>query len=316
MAELLYIPIEQIRENPVALRTVDRASDGYQELVASVKGPQGILNPINVRKCVDEAGNSFYQIVDGLHRFSAAKDAGLKSVPAQIFTEIADDEVFYSQIIANATKVETKKIEYAQMLKRILSMHPTWTIPDLAGAVKKRVAWVDDQLALLKITNEGIREQIDNGKIPAVNAYNLAKLPQDEQVDFVQDAMKLDGKAFTEAVTARCRELRDAKHKGKQVGESGFSVRAKIQKIAVIEAEISEPKNLSSLISKSKVKTAIDGATLALKWVLQQDEDSIEKAKAAYEADKKMKAEVAAKRKAEALAKKEAEAKAIAEKIS
>jgi len=316
MAELLYVPIEQIRENPVALRTVERKSAGYQELVASIGGPQGILNPINVRKCVDEAGTAFYQIMDGLHRYSAAKDVGLKTVPAQVYSDIADDEVFYSQIIANATKVETKKTEYAQMHKRILSMHPTWTIPDLANAVKKQPKWVVEQLSLLKITNDTIRQQIDDGKIQAVNAYNLAKLPPDEQIDFVQDAIKLDGRTFADAITTRCRELKDAKHKGKQVGESGFSVRAKIQKIAIIEAELAEPKILTSLISKSKVKTAIDGATLALKWVLQEDEESIEKAKAAYEADKKMKAEIAAKRKAEAQAKKEAEAKAIAEKIS
>lgn len=316
MTELLYLPIEQIRENPVALRTVERSSASYQELVASVSGPQGILNAINVRKCLDESGNQFFQIMDGLHRYSAAKDAGLKTIPAQVYDDIPDDQVFFSQIIANATKVETKKVEYAQMLKRILSMHPTWTVPDLANAIKRQPKWVEDQLSLLKITNEGIREQVDNGKINAVNAYNLAKLPPDEQIDFVQDAIKMDGKTFAEAVTARTREIRDAKHKGKQVGDVGFSTRAKIQKIAVIESEIAEPKNISSLISKSKAKTAIDGAILALKWCIQQDEDSIAKAQAAYEADKKMKAEIAAKRKAEAQAKKEAEAQKIAEKIA
>jgi ParB family chromosome partitioning protein len=60
-------------------RFVDKKSDGYEELVKSIK-TKGLQNPIIVRHYIGET----YSLVDGLHRLCAAKDAGIINVPAYI----------------------------------------------------------------------------------------------------------------------------------------------------------------------------------------------------------------------------------------
>lgn len=102
MAEtvLKLIPLRQIRENPVALRAVNRTSDGYVELVDSIKR-NGVYNGILVREVKDpDSGEVLYGLIDGLHRFSAAQDAGLTEIPAQV-RSMADAEVLEAQVIAN-----------------------------------------------------------------------------------------------------------------------------------------------------------------------------------------------------------------------
>src|SRR3954469_21290947 len=101
-ANLANIPLSRIRENPVALRPVDKTSEEYKGLVDSVRR-NGILNPISVREVPNPDPNDkepLYSVVDGLHRFTAAGDAGLESIPAQIVTK-TDADVLEAQIVAN-----------------------------------------------------------------------------------------------------------------------------------------------------------------------------------------------------------------------
>lgn len=98
------IPLSKIRENPVALRSVNRTSPDYLGLVDSIK-QVGVMSSISVRELKDPAtGDVLYGLIDGLHRFSAAQDAGLSEIPAQIktFNEAA---ILEAQIIANAHKI-------------------------------------------------------------------------------------------------------------------------------------------------------------------------------------------------------------------
>ena len=95
------IPLAKIRENPVALRNVDRQNEAYIGLVDSVK-KVGILNAIVVREIKNPADpkEELYGLVDGLQRFSAAKDAGLELVPATI-QPLEEGQILEAQLIAN-----------------------------------------------------------------------------------------------------------------------------------------------------------------------------------------------------------------------
>src|SRR5688572_28749904 len=93
------VPLNQIRENPVALRAVDKRRREYAELVESIR-TKGILNPISVREVKDpETGKMVYSVIDGLHRFTAAGDAGLKEIPVYV-KNMADAEVWEAQVVA------------------------------------------------------------------------------------------------------------------------------------------------------------------------------------------------------------------------
>ncbi len=122
MAEtkLAHIKVATIRENPNALREVNRGTEKYLELVDSVR-KRGVMNPILVRECKDpKTGEDFFGLIDGLHRFSAARDAGSETIPANI-TSMQDADTMLAQIMANVHRIETQPGEYSKQLVRIRS---------------------------------------------------------------------------------------------------------------------------------------------------------------------------------------------------
>ena len=319
---LQVIALDLIRENPVALRTVNRQAEDYLGLVASIK-EKGFLGAITVRKKVDEeSGDEFFELVDGLHRFSAAKDAGLSEINVDV-VNLDDDKVLEAQIMANIHKIETRPIEYTQQLKRILSRNPLMTEAELATKLGKSPQWVKERLNLTKITNETIQNLINEGKIGLANAYALAKLPAEEMSDFVDRAMTMAPDEFVPAVQTRVKEIREAKRKGQDAAPQEFQPVAFLQKLKDIKGELEAGDAAASLVAATGVTTPVDGFLLGIKWVLHLDPKSVEDQKAKDEARKAERAEQKkkrdaekAKKKAEKAAKKAEEAAAEAKKVA
>jgi len=319
---LEVIALDKVRENPVALRTVNRQSEEYQGLVASIQ-EKGFLGAITVRKKVnEESGDEFFELVDGLHRFSAAKDAGLSEINVDV-VDLNEDQVLEAQIMQNIHKVETRPIEYTQQLKRILSRNPLMTEAELAQKLGKSAQWVKERLNLTKITNEVIQNLINEGKIGLANAYALAKLPPEEMADFVDRAQTMAPDEFVPAVQSRVKEIREAKRKGQDATPQEFVPVAFLQKLKAIKDELDAGAAADSLIAATGVNTAKDGFLLGIKWVLHLDPKSVEDQKAKDEARKAERAEAKkkreaekAKKKAEAAAKKAEEAAEAAKKLA
>lgn len=294
---LKNIPLASIRENPVALRSVNKQDVNYQELVESIRA-KGVLNAILVREVRDSAnGEIFYGLVDGLQRYSASQDAGRADIPAQVVS-LTDAEVLEAQVITNVHRIETKPVEYSRQLIRILSGNPTMTLADLAVKLAKSPAWVNDRLSLNKL-DKSIAELVDEGKINLSNAYALAKLPEDEQKSFVDRAMTMQPQEFVPTVNARVKEIRDAKRQGRDPSKTEFVAVPHLQKLGAIKEEWENPTILPSLIAETGATDPEEIAKLTLAWVLHMDPMSVAAAKAE---DEKRKAEVEAakeKRKAE-----------------
>jgi len=302
---LKVISLDTIRENPVALRTVDRKSEDYLGLVASIK-EKGFLGAITVRaKTDEESGDEFFELIDGLHRFSAAKDAGLSEINVDV-VNLDDDKVLEAQIMANIHKIETKPMQYTQQLKRILSRNPLMTEAELASKIGKSSQWIKARLDLTKITNETIVNLIDEGKIGLANAYALAKLPTEEMSDFVDRAMTMAPDEFVPAVQSRVKEIKEAKRKGEDAAPQEFVPVAFMQKLKDIKTQLESGDAAVELVAATGVNTPVEGFQLGIKWVLHLDPKSIEDQKAKDEARKAERAEAAKKRKAER-AKKKAE---------
>lgn len=206
------IPLSQIVPPKVALRTVDKKSDEWAGFVASIK-QDGIINPIAVKpvRYKNEAGveEDKYQVVDGLHRFMGAIDAGLEVIPAQVLD--ADEvKTLELQIEGNVHKFETRPVQYSKQLLKILAAHPERTLDDQATRLKKSKNWLQDKLRLQRLLPE-IQTVVDAGKMPMSSAYILAKMDEDEQPDWVERACNLPPDQFLPQCSNRINELKKLK---------------------------------------------------------------------------------------------------------
>lgn len=276
-SRLKPLQVSLIRENPSALRTVNRQSDEYQELVDSVR-QRGIMNPIVVREVKDTNGEMHYGLVDGLHRFTAAQDAGLTEVPCNVIS-MSDGEVLEAQLITNMHKIDTKPVEYSKQLMRILSANPLMTIAELSKRLSVSPAWLTERLGLVKL-DEKIAKLVDEGKVGLSNAYALAKLPVEEQNGFVERAMTMQPQEFIPTVNARVKEVRDAKRQGRDPNKSGFTPVPHMRKIGEINDEVERREYAKALVNEVKPPTTEEAFVLGLQWVRHMDPLSIEAARA------------------------------------
>jgi ParB/RepB/Spo0J family partition protein len=307
------IKLSEIRENPVALRTVDRESEAYMGLVESIR-TKGFMGAITVRQQKDsETGVSFFELVDGLHRFNASKDAGLEVINVDV-VDLNEDQVLEAQIMTNIHKVETRPAEYSQQLKRILVRNPLMTESELAVKLGKSPGWIKDRLGLTKITNSEITALVNDGKIGLANAYALAKLPENEQTDFVERAMTLSPDEFLPLVNARAKEIREAKRSGTEAGAAEFVPTAHMQKLGDIKALLDNRAAVSKLVAG--ISDPVEAALTAIKWALHLDAESVAAAKAKDDARKAESAEAKKKRDAVKAEKAAAAAKVAAEKAA
>lgn len=306
------VKLADIRENPVALRTVDRESEAFAGLRDSIAN-RGILNAISVRERqqdIDGKIVNYYELIDGLHRYSASLEAGLTEIPV-IIKNLSETEVQEAQIMANAHKVETRAVEYTKGLNRVLASNPAMTIADLAGRLSKSQTWLEQRLGLLKLA-ESIQPLVDDGKIKVSNAVALAKLPQEEQPNYVDQAMSMSAEEFVPTVGARAKELKDAARAGRKAAPAGFSPIARLQKMSELKSELESPAIGPELVKVNSVKSAAAGFALAVAWALNLDPTSIEVQRVKAEAKAQMLDEAKKKRAADRTAKKAEEAQQAA----
>jgi len=304
MAEstIAMISVDEIKEGPVALRTVDTSSEKFQGLVDSIK-INGLENSISVRKEGDQ-----YMLIDGLHRLYACRQAGLEMIPCLV-KDISESEVLAAQIMANVHKIETKPVEYSAQLRKILSMNRTMTISELAGQLAKSTQWVNERLGLLKLCDRA-KELVDGNKITLTNAYALAKLPFEEQEEWTDRAQTLAPNEFVNQAAARVADIKKAKRQGKESAPAEFQAVARMRKLGEIKEAVHNTQLAASVCEAEGVEDAPSAFLAGVKWCLNLDTASIDAAKAKWEAHQAKKTEEAEKRRVERLQKQAEEAKA------
>lgn len=306
------IAISAIIENPVALRQVDREREEYQQLVQSVR-EHGVLQAILVRP--DPANSGKVMLVDGAHRFTAAKDAGLSRIYARLAT-MDDDAALEKQMVANLHVVSTKPAEYANQLARFLARNPLLTIPELAQKLSKSTTWLQQRLKLTNLV-ESIQQLVDKGEIKVANGQALAMLPPEEQLEWIDRAMTMNSDEFLTTVKERTKAISAAKRAGRDPNApTEFVPVAKLRKLTEVTELASAPAAVSAVIGG--ITDPVEAGLAVLKWVTRLDDASIAEQKAkdaerkrlAEEAKIKSRAERATQREKDAA---EAKAKAIAE---
>jgi ParB/RepB/Spo0J family partition protein len=308
MSDLRNIPLSAIRESEVALRGVDVESEEFLGLRDSIKAT-GLLSPISVRRReenVDGKVIEYFEIVDGLQRYTACAELGLDEVAVNV-VDFDKVQVLEAQIMANVHKIETRPVEYTKQLQRLFAYNPTWTLADMAGRLAKSASWVQQRLGLLKLEPQ-IQALVDDGKISVANAVALSKLPHEEQVNFVDQAMTMGVQEFAPTIKTRSDELAKAKREGRKAEPAVFTPVASLRKPSEIKDELANPYAGPELVKQTGATTALEGFALAIAYVLHLDPISVAAQKAADD-EKKGKIEEAKRRRAaERAAKKAAEA--------
>lgn len=207
--EIRPIPLRQLIEPWVVLRPVNRESVAYLELRDSI-ADKGFLNSICVRPAHKPR---LYEVVDGLYRWTAAKELELQVVPCVVKYNLTDDDVMALQIQANAIRPETTPMEFARQIKKIVDARPQITLAQLQAITHKHSVWIGRVLGLLDLSPLN-QKRLERGEMPVDNAMQLSLIPFQHQTRFASLAMTLPCNEFRVLVSAYMKRYREAAIRG------------------------------------------------------------------------------------------------------
>ncbi len=142
--EIAQIDIEKIRSNPFQPRA-DFDEDALDGLRRSIL-EKGVIQPITVRR---STGGS-HQLVSGERRVRAAREAGLRKIPAYIIEVQRDEEMLELALIENLQREHLNPIEIAISYRRLLN-DCNFTQEEVAQKIGKDRTTVTNFLRLLKL---------------------------------------------------------------------------------------------------------------------------------------------------------------------
>lgn len=202
------IALGMLRENRVGLRVPDRNSQHFRWIKRSIKR-SGMTSALTVREGTDcETGATFYEIIDGHHRFLALKE--LANGVANCNVVKADDlQVLLLQLRLNkGAESKIRPDELSLGIRRLMMHDPLCTLVQIARDIPMNVQRIERALNLHKIaTGAGISNLVRDGKICLMNAYAIAKLPHHEQITWVDRAKCMEPQKFIPACGKREKEI-------------------------------------------------------------------------------------------------------------
>ena len=172
-ATFAELPVEIIVPNPRQPRQVFDEDD-ITELAASIK-EVGLLQPIVVRRVDDEDGRAeSYELVMGERRLRAAKEAGLKTIPAVVrYTE--DQDLLRDALLENLHRVQLNPLEEAAAYQQLLDDF-SCTHAELSKRIARSRSQISNTLRLMKLPPL-VQRRLAAGVLSAGHARALLGLP-------------------------------------------------------------------------------------------------------------------------------------------
>jgi ParB family chromosome partitioning protein len=132
----LYVGKANVRKNPGDVR----------ELAESIR-EKGVLEPILVRPV-----GARYELVIGSRRFAAAKEAGLKRIPA-VVREMDDEEAIVASLIENIQRRDIEPEEEYDALMELRRLNPKsyGSAEQIAKALGKSRKYVEDRISAVEV---------------------------------------------------------------------------------------------------------------------------------------------------------------------
>jgi len=267
---LAEIHLDRIRSPRCLLRPVRTESVEYNELLDSIRD-KGVLQPILVRFI----GPAEYEVVEGNWRYHCCKQLRMETIPCQI-QEMTDDEMLVIQLQANGIRPETRPVEFAVRLERILHNNPGMTVPQLSRLIRKSPSWVR-QILDLNDLRPAYKEMLRRGEIPLQSACLLAKTPYCLQDAYIESAVTLTCAEFKTMFHQVMREYREAAQR-KFIDEHNINRPDPIpylRKFTQICSEYKNPQVQGLILRLRKAETPSDGWMACLEWILHLDPKSL-----------------------------------------
>jgi ParB family chromosome partitioning protein len=167
---VVEVELDRIAPNPTQPRTTF-GEEGIAELAASIKS-QGVLQPITLKR----AENRYYVVI-GERRVRAARQAGLRTIPAVVRDDVDDLGMLELALVENIQREDLPPLELAEAY-RILQDEHALTQQEIARRVGKSRETVANTIRLLGLPRL-IKEYLGSGEISAGHAKALLGLPSD-----------------------------------------------------------------------------------------------------------------------------------------
>jgi len=270
---LQNIPLRDILEPAHLLRLVDKGSLEYKEMYDSIRD-YGLLNSISVRPSDRFEGK--FELVEGLWRYTIARQLKWETIPCIVKMGLEGVDVLFAQVIANATRAETKPCEFADHLDRILKANVDMTFVELAGKLRRSAEWIQYTLSLRSLTPE-IQRSLDRGEIPVKSARLLAKLPKPWQSELMRQAQLLNYKDFSPIARAAIKEYKECQRQGrmKEFYELQFVAHPYYRSLREVTHEMEFCENGAVYIATENL-SPIAAWKRAVEWVLHMDPKGVE----------------------------------------
>lgn len=184
--QLVSLKVSECYESETNPRGKDFGGKSFEELVASVK-EKGVLVPVLARQMPlrTRTEETQYEIIAGNRRLRAAKQAGLKEIPAQL-VEMTDDEAREAQIVENLQREDVHPLEEGEAYRQLIEDGGR-TVKDVAVKVGKSETYVRQRLFLTNLSKKAAKAY-RAGELPDSFAAALARLvatAQDETLKWV-----------------------------------------------------------------------------------------------------------------------------------
>ena len=166
------VEISKCRPNPYQPRKSFQA-ESIEELKDSIK-EYGVIQPIIVRKSLKG-----YEIVVGERRYRAAKEAGLKTIPA-IIRELTDERMMEIALLENLQRENLTPIEEAQAYANLVEKLDI-TQHVLSERLGKSRSHIANMIRLLSLPEEVIA-YINNGELSMGHGRALLGLKDREVI--------------------------------------------------------------------------------------------------------------------------------------
>jgi ParB family chromosome partitioning protein len=170
MSSLQSVKVSECVESATNPRGNKFEGKEFDELVASVQ-EKGVLMPILVR-----AQKGKFEVVAGNRRFRAAKQVGLKEIPAHI-AEMTDIEAREAQIVENLQRADVHPLEEGAAYRDLIEQSG-YDVEAVGAKVGKSESYVRNRLVLTNLIKKA-QQSFREGIITAGHAALVARLDEE-----------------------------------------------------------------------------------------------------------------------------------------
>lgn len=266
------IQMSKIHPAPFMLRPVRETSVEYLELLDSIRD-KGLLNSLLVRPHPYIEGE--YQVVDGSWRYFCLKELDMGEAPCIIKVGVDDEDVLALQITANAVSYETRPVEFAEQMARMIRIREEaglrTTAKELADTLNKSASWVSRRLKILELPEEA-KQALKDEEISLGHAVVLTRVWHPaHQLRFLESAKETKVRDF-ELEVGRWIASKRSEKMGERRAQREPNLRPRLRSMDSMLIELDTLEEISQIIVQKALTTPLQGAKAMLEWILNLDD--------------------------------------------